>query len=241
MSKETLRLQASEAIGNFLLENIHKSLYGTKNLEAARKHLQEGSILFYFPHFAKLDPILYGKIIRDYLTSLDKVAGITSLRHIDPNRGKFNAIQGQLIEDWHDAFGINIIPVIQAKDKKDYPDADSFNRYAVKTAAKFLREPGHVLALSPEGTRSTIDELLSAEEGFEVLLRLGGRNVLALPVAGVHSTIRPYNTKTKVSVGKPFSYEEIRRESQETGKSITELAMRRIADLLPEQNRGFYR
>ena len=50
-----------------------------------------------------------------------------------------------------------------------------------------------------------------------------------------------YNTKTKVSVGKPFSYEEIQGESQQTGKSITELAMRRLANLLPEQNRGYYR
>lgn len=240
MNKESLKVKTSEGLGNFLLENVHRDLNGTRNLEKARIHLENGSILFYFNHFAKLDPILYGGIIRDYLTPLEKVAGITSLRHIDPNRGKFNALQGQLIEGWQKAFGLRAIPVIQAKDKKDYPDADSFNRSAVKTAVRFLRDPGHVLSLSPEGTRSTINELLEAEEGFETIFKLGGPNVLALPVAGVHSTIRPYNTKTKVYVGKPFSYKEVQKESKDLGESVTELAMRRLAILLPEQNRGYY-
>ena len=231
----------SETTGSFLLENIHTCVYGIDNLKLAREHLSKVSVLFYFNHFAKLDTILYGKIIREYITCLDNTAAITSFRHIDPEKGAFNRIQGQLIQDWHELFGINIIPVIQEKDKKEYPNADEFNRSAVKNAIRFLRQSGRVLAISPEGTRSKIGELLKAEEGLEVLFRLGGENVLALPVAGVHSTIRPYNTKTKVSVGKPFSYEEIQRESQETGKSITELAMRRLANLLPEQNRGFYK
>ncbi|HYM64987.1 MAG TPA: hypothetical protein VES68_00660 [Candidatus Sulfotelmatobacter sp.] len=262
MNKESLRIKVpkgvedlvldavskhNETIGNFLLDNVHRSLYGTENLEEAKRHLKEGSILFYFNHFAKLDPILYGQIIRDYLNPsqdekkpLEHVAGITSLRHIDPEKGFLSAVQAELIEGWSETFGINAIPVIQTKDKKDYPQADSFNRNAVIEAARFLRQQGNVLAISPEGTRSTLNELLEAEEGFEVLFKLGGKKVLALPAAGVHGTIRPYNTKTKVSVGKPFSFEEIQRESQDKGESITELAMQRLAALLPEQNRGYY-
>lgn len=240
MNKETVRLKASETLGNFLLDNVHRELYGTKNLEIARKHLEHGSILVYFNHFAKLDPILYGGIIVDYLTPLSNVAGITSLRHIDPKRGKFNAIQGQLMQDWHEIFGATVIPVVQAKDKEEYPNADDINSSAVKRAVRFLKQTGHVLSVSPEGTRSTINELLPAQEGFELIFRLGGKNVLALPLAAVHQAIRPYNTKTKVSVGKPYSYDEIKIESEQSGESITDCAMRRIANLLPEQNRGHY-
>ena len=241
MNKESLRLKASETIGDFLLENVHRNVYGVKNLNIGKEHLENGgSVLFYFNHFAKLDAIIFGKIINDYLTSFENAAAIASFRHMDPDRGFFNKAQKALIEDWHKIYGINAIPVIQEKDKIDYPNADEFNSNAARRAAKFLRHPGHVLALSPEGTRSKINELLPAEEGFEILFKLGGKKVLALPAAGQHSTIRPYNTKTKVSIGEPFSYEEIKAESEQTGKSITELAMRRMANLLPEQNRGYY-
>jgi len=241
MNKESLRLKVSENVGNFLLENVHRSVYGVNNLKAARDYLDNGSILFYFNHFSKLDAILYGKIIRDYLTSFQNTAAVGSFRHMDPSRGLFNKIQSQLIEDWHENFGINTISVIQEKDKKDYPNAEEFNSKATRKVAKFLREQGHVLAFSPEGTRSKVNELLPAEEGFEVIFRLGGKKVLALPVAGIHSTIRPYNTQTKVFVGNPFSYDEIKKASEQSGKSVTELAMRRISALLPQQNRGFYR
>lgn len=240
MGKESLRLKTSEHVGNFLLENIHRNVYGVENLNLAKKHLEEGSVLFYFNHFAKLDGILFGKIINDYLAPFDQTAAIASFRHMDPEKGLFNKMQGNLIEDWHKIYGITAIPVIQAKDKKDYPNINGFNSRAARKAAKFLRETGHVLALSPEGTRSKINELLPAEEGFEVLFKLGGKNVLALPAAGIHSAIRPYNTKTKVIIGKPFSFEEIQKESQETGESVTDCAMKRLASLLPEENRGFY-
>ena len=242
MNKESLKMALSETTGNFLLENIHTSVHGTGNLKIAREHLSKGSVLLYFNHFAKLDTILYGKIIREYITCLDNTAAITSFRHIDPKKGAFNRIQGQLIQDWHELFGINIIPVIQEKDKKEYPNADEFNRSAVKNAIRFLRQSGRVLAISPEGTRSKIGELLKAEEGLEVLFRLGGENVLAMPLAAEHSSVIPLATKTRVIAGKPFSYEEIEKEHKQNPETtITELMMKRLAVLLPPKNRGFYR
>ncbi len=234
----------SEALGNFLLDNIHYNLHGTKNLELARKHLDEGgSILYYFNHFAKLDPMLHGKIARKHLGGLKRTNAVMSYRHNDPKRGIFNAAQGMLMEDWHDEFGVNITLVIQEKDKEEYNkkmDAEAFNGSAMKKAIRFLRQPSHVLALAPEGTRSTVNELLEAEDGFEKIFKFGGKKVLALPVAAIHGPIRPYNTQTPVFVGKPFSYDEIQQESQVTGESVTELSMKVLADMLPENNRGYY-
>lgn len=242
MSKEAVRRRINEGIGDFLLENVHRSVFGVKNLNTAKEHLKNGgSVLFYFNHFAKLDPILYGGIINDYLTPLEDVAGVASRRQLDPKRGLFHKGQAALIKDWEDSYGLKAITVVQEKDKPDYPDADEYNSAAVRTAIRFLRQPGHVLAISPEGTRSKTNELLPAEEGFEALLRLGGKKVIALPAAGEHSTIRPYNTKTKVSIGEPFTYDQIKKQSDETGIDVTTLAMRRIASLLPEGNRGYFR
>jgi 1-acyl-sn-glycerol-3-phosphate acyltransferase len=242
MNKESLKHEISGFMGDFLLENVHRSVYGVKNLNTAKNHVENGgSILFYFNHFSKLDPILYGGIINDYVTPLANTASVLSFRHMDPERGLLSKLQATLFSEWEKKYGITAISVIQKKDMQGYLNANEFNSRAAREAAKFLRKPGHVLGIAPEGTRSKINELLQAEEGFETLFKLGGKNVLALPAAGVHSTIRPYNTQTKVSIGAPFSYEEISRESKEKVISVTDLAMQKIASLLPEQNRGYYR
>jgi 1-acyl-sn-glycerol-3-phosphate acyltransferase len=242
MDKEKLKSRVSEQTANFLLENIHYELFGVDNLRLAREHLQNGgSIIFYFNHFSKLDPALYAKIIINYLTPLDHCVALVSTRHLDSKRGLVNQVQATLFEEWGKLFGANIIPVIQEKDKKDYKQAEEFNRNAIKRAIKILHQGGNLLAVAPEGTRSKTNRLLPAEEGLELIFRLGGKNVLALPVAAVHGTIRPYNTKTKVRVGKPFSFKEVQSEqSDKPEESITNLMMERLAILLPDANRGYY-
>ena len=218
MNKERLQMTASEAIGNYLLENVHRIVYGKENLEIARKHLENGgSILIYFNHFAKLDAILYGRVINEYLTSFDNVAAVTAFKHIDPKRGLFNRAQKALIEDWEEIYGITAIPIIQTHDKDHYDNADTFNRNSFARIKNFLRTPGHVVAFAPEGTRSSIDELLPAEPGFQVLLRAGGHNVLALPFAGIHKTILP-GRRTTVIVGKPISLEVLKTKQNDLKK-----------------------
>jgi len=241
MNKEQLRITASETIGDYLLENVHGVVYGKKNLEIAQKHLRNGgSILVYFNHFAKLDGILYGKIINGYLTPFDNVAAVTAFKHVDPKRGILNKGQKALIEDWEKIYGLTSIPIIQAKDKDHYDNANTSNRNSLTRIKNFLREPGHVVAFAPEGTRSSNDELLPAEPGFQLLLKAGGDNVLALPFAGIHKTILPGRCTT-VIVGKPVSLKELKaKQIASPNLSITDIAMYDLAALLPMQNRGHY-
>ncbi len=241
MDKEHIRLAASEKIGDFLLENVHRTVYGKENLDIARQHLQEGSIFLYFPDFAKLNAILYGRIVREHLTSFDNLAAIIALKHLDGERGLGNKVEGAIMKDWEKVYGVTIIPMIQNGDGH-YEDSDHFNTRSLKQAAKFLRTPGHVLAIAPEGTRSKDNQLHKAQEGFEVLFKLGGKNVLALPLAGVHGPIRPMNTNTTVIAGKPFSYQDLLHDQElNPNVSLTDLAMVRMAKLLPTPNQGEYR
>ncbi len=234
-------MAASEATGNYLLENIHRVVYGQKNLEIARNHLQNGgSILVYFNHFSKLDAVLYAKIMREYLAPLNRVTAMTAMKHLDSQRGIFNRIQSALIHDWEDIYGLRVLPIVQTYDRSSYPNANEINRKSLRKVVRMLRQPGNIIAVAPEGTRSDKNKLLPAEEGFETLLRLGGENVLALGLAGVHKTILP-GRKTIVTAVKPVSLRELKAEQKANpGITITDLAMQRIARELPPPNRGYY-
>jgi len=42
-------------------------------------------------------------------------------------------------------------------------------------SVRFLKKAGHILGLSPEGTRSKVNRLLRAEDGLDLILKLGGK------------------------------------------------------------------
>lgn len=224
-----------------LLRSVRAEIANSENFEIAREHLKTGSILVYFNHFAKLDVILYGKVLHDNLAPFDQLTAIAARKHFDPKRGRLSQAQKYLIDGWQEAYGVGLIQVVQPKDKDSYEDSDEFNRKSVLRARELLKTPGKAVGIAPEGTRSKSNELLQAENGLELFLRVGN-NVLALPLATEHSSIVPLATKSRVIVGKPFTYDEIKKEHEENPKvSITDLMMKRIATLLPEKNRGYYK
>lgn len=224
--------------GEAFLSSVRVDVRNTENLEAAREHLRHGALLLYFSHFARLDTIVYGKIIRDYLTSLENVVSFVAIKYIDPKRNK---VFSPLLESWKEAFGITLLPIVQPQDKDKYPNPNKINMNSLSQAIEFLQKPGNVMGVAPEGTRSTSGQLLKAQDGLELLMRKSEK-VLALPLAGVQSRVLPLITKTTVVAGKPFSYSEIKSEQEQNPEySVSDLAMKRLALLLPEENRGFYR
>ena len=258
MNTEKLRLKASEAVGDYLSESVHKVVFGKKNLEAARKHLGNGgSLLIFANHFSYLEIALHTRIIQDYLTSLDHVTGIASRRHFDKEQGMINRIQSELTSDWKKIYGGDILLAVQRKDREDYEDWARFNGKTASQAARRLREePGSIVFICPEGTRSTTNKLLKAEEGLDTILKHGGENVLALPLAAIHKTILP-GRRTTVTAGELFSYQDLlddkamyqahyeRSMGLEDPKkmpdiNLSDCAMTRLASYLPIDNQGVY-
>jgi 1-acyl-sn-glycerol-3-phosphate acyltransferase len=122
---------------------------------------------------------------------------------------------------------------------------------AFRVAMRIL-ESGNILAVFPEGTRSEDGILQPAKDGAAVLALRSGAPVLPVAVGDSdrmwpkHSRLpRPGRTVT-VRYGRPFRVaEELplapsgmdRRAAKE---AATELIMARIAELLPERQRGTY-
>lgn len=224
-----------------LLKSVRVEIENPENFAIAKEHLKTGSVLVYFNHFAKLDVILYGKVMRDNLAPLSDLTAVAARKHFDPKRGKLSEAQKYIVDGWQEVYGVGLIQVVQPKDKNNYEDSDEFNRKSVLKARDLLRTPGKAIGVAPEGTRSKSNELLQAENGLELFLRVGN-NVLALPLATEHSSIVPLATKSRLIVGKPFTYDEIKKDHEDSPEiTITDLMMKKIADLLPEKNRGYYK
>ena len=235
LTQLTGRFTGEIGMALFPIEIVH-----IQNLERAREHLKNGSLLVYANHFDRFDTLVYGKALKYYFP-LDHLSVLTALKYMDPNRNKEHKMAGLVLRLLSSGYGFQRLRVVQDLDeeKKQYPNFNEINRKTFLQTVRLLKTPGNIVIIAPEGTRSNDGGLLEGKESFETLLKTGGEKVLALPLAAV-PPIRSLH-RTRVFVGQPFTYAEIKSESEREGKSVTELAMLRIANLLPEQNRGFYR
>ena len=117
------------------------------------------------------------------------------------------------------------------------------DRRALREALDVLKR-GEVLGMAPEGTRARGTYAL--QKGKIGAAYLASRaNVPIIPVAltGTEQIKRNLprlrRTDVRVVVGKPFHLPEGRARGQKLDE-YTDLIMRRIAELLPEQYRGVY-
>ena len=116
---------------------------------------------------------------------------------------------------------------------------------AIRTAAKALAQ-GQALAIAPEGTRSKIGQLQEGKPGTVMLAVKSGVPIVPVGITGTETALsdlahfrRPRMT---ARFGKPFVIPpfEPGSRSRELKKWTHEL-MLRIAELLPESYRGFYK
>jgi len=119
------------------------------------------------------------------------------------------------------------------------------DRRALRAALKVLREDG-VLVLAPEGTRSKTGGLQQAKEGAAYLASRTGATIVPVAITGTEKMVsalkRLRRERVRVVVGEPFrlpTASGLDRGSQLT--TYTGLIMCRLATLLPESYRGFYR
>lgn len=214
-----------------------------KNLDVARRHLQTGSGIVLFNHF-KGDFFIWAKFIKENLTPLDNAAAMVAMKYLDPQRGIAGKTLSFMFPEWEKSHGVKVLPIVQAKDYDIYPEHKRINMTSVIKARDFLKTPGRVLAFSPEGTRSLSGGLGEAEEGVDLILKMN-KGSIAIPVAAESATSQKatlYRSKTLVHVGEIFTNKDIELDQElnpDTKKK--DLIMQRIAKLLPEQNRGFYR
>jgi 1-acyl-sn-glycerol-3-phosphate acyltransferase len=114
---------------------------------------------------------------------------------------------------------------------------------AIKTSLTHLRAGG-ILALSPEGTRSTEGGLLKGKTGAAYLADRTGVPIVPIAIAGsenvFHNLRRGRRTPVLVSIGAPFQLPAGGRAKTEKLEEYTDLIMHRLAELLPPDYRGEY-
>lgn len=261
ISREDLGRTAANALWEVTRFTVrHEIIDPEDHFGDARIHLKDGSLLVIVNHFDRLDTTVIGHVIEQNLTPLDRVAGVASLRYLDPNRSR---LISRTIDNVSQARGFSVIPIIQDKQEEiDYytgnPTATDgktprrFNREAMIEAVEVLGEAGNVLMMAPEGMRSPKGKLLKAHEGLDSIMRMSRRTALILPIAIVPPDTRrivPPYTKVKVVPGELFSLEDVQQEydaeritlGEKPELSVTDRMMVRLARLLPRKNQGYYR
>lgn len=116
---------------------------------------------------------------------------------------------------------------------------------AFRTAIDFLKQGG-ALGISPEGTRSESGQLIEGKSGTVLLATRANVPIVPVGLSGtdraIPSLLRLRKAHVRINFGPAFRLPPIPRENREAAmQQYTDEVMARIAVLLPEEQRGFYR
>lgn len=211
--------------------------------------LEDGySLLAYSNHRTEYDPALIARFVDRYIASIRRLTMIAGLKHYDPNRPESKKHIREATRLVQERTDLGVILVVQDYDKGNYAEPSPvtgnktvkiFNSRAYVRAVKVLRDPGNVLFIAPEGTRSETGQMGEAEVGLDSLLEISGEKTLAMAIA-IDSNPSPFK-KVNVRPGKPFSINEL-DEEHALRPEVTrkKLMMVKIAELLSPQDQGQY-
>ena len=114
---------------------------------------------------------------------------------------------------------------------------------AVRAAMEVINAGGIVL-MSPEGTRSPTGALIRGQEGLAFLATRTQATIVPVGVIGtpqvVPQVFRLRRPTVDIVVGQPFQLKSEGKATREKLQAMTDDAMRRLAELLPEPMRGVY-
>ena len=119
------------------------------------------------------------------------------------------------------------------------------DRQALRACLDVLRGGG-IMGMAPEGTRSPTGGLQEGRTGVAYLASRTGVPILPVAITGTEKMLaslkRFHRGQMKAVIGKTFTLPVTERKARgKQLKEFTELIMRRLADMLPEEYRGVYR
>jgi len=126
-----------------------------------------------------------------------------------------------------------------------YVQRGEVDRQALRACLDVLKGDG-ILGMAPEGTRSPTGALQEGRTGVAYLASRAGVPILPVAVTGTEkmsaSLKRLRRGQVKAVIGETFTLPVTERKARgKQLKEFTELIMRRLADMLPEEYRGVYR
>jgi 1-acyl-sn-glycerol-3-phosphate acyltransferase len=174
----------------------------------------DGPFLLVSNHLSMLDPPCLGALLPRRIAFMAKEEAFR-----DPLLGP--------IVKWYGAFAV----------KRGQAD-----RQALRTAIAILKSGG-VVGMFPEGHRSKTGRLNKAYAGSALVAHMAEVPILPVAISGTERIKSPLSLLSRpavtLRVGEPFTLE--RNEGGRGNlEAMTAEMMRRIAELLPEERRGFY-
>lgn len=177
--------------------------------------------IFIGNHLSNLDGLLLSKLFEEKNKKVLFLAGV---------KLKGEAVTRAVLE---------IVPHIEIEPNK--PD-----RKALKNAVKALKDGSSIL-IFPEGTRSRTGEMLKGRSGVYLIAKMSGAKIIPVAIAGSEKCL-PVETSGKMSK-ESFVHSEVTvtfgegfyvQELPESQEPIDEM-MKKIAELLPFEYRGYYK
>jgi hypothetical protein len=212
-----------------------------ENLALLRDYLKRHSAIVYFNHLFLGDGPLVITFLLDRLgDSIRVISAVESRKHYDFRRDPVNASILRLAHP----LGIKLFPVVQHYDRDSYSHGEGIRwlRKLVKGAKEILSQPGGIIIMAPEGTRSPDGALQKAQSGITHLDKYGDSPyffpVALIPKDKFKRGVSP-GSNFELRTARPFLAKEILPEIPE-GLSLADGMMLRLAKLLPEGMRGVY-
>ena len=182
----------------------------------------------------KDDPVIY---IGNHLSNLD---GLLLSKLFEENNNKVLFLAGvKLKGEAITKAVLEIVPHIEIEPNK--PD-----RKALKGAISALKD-GVSILIFPEGTRSRTGEMLKGRSGVYLIAKMSGAKIIPIAITGTEKCL-PVESSGKMSK-ESFIYSEVNvsfgdgfyvNELPESEEPIDEM-MKKIAELLPFEYRGYYK
>ena len=118
------------------------------------------------------------------------------------------------------------------------------DREAIRTAERLL-DAGEMMAIFPEGHRSDYGPLIPAHPGAGYIALRSGVPIVPVAISGTRQIFKgfhygPFRPKVTIRYGKPFTLGAGGKVSKEALGPATDEIMRRIAAMLPPEQRGAY-
>lgn len=182
---------------------------------------QDEPVIFIGNHLSNLDGLILSKFFEDYNKKVYFLAGV---------KLKDEVLTNAVLE---------IVHHIEIEPNK--PD-----RKAIKRAIGVLKD-GNSLLIFPEGTRSRTGEMIRGRSGVYLIGKLAGKKIIPFGISGTEKCLPIVNegnmsdekftySKVELKFGKSFYAEEF-KDLDEPIDGI----MKRIAELLPIEYRGYYK